>query len=627
MGAESQLRQGPDEADGLAEAVYFDSGDHRLFGWMHHPSGNAVGTLGVVICKPFGYEAICSHRGIRGFAESLAAAGVPALRFDYLGTGDSPEIDPKADQIQIWARDVTAAAAELRRRTGVPRVCFLGVRLGGLLAMLASAECSASGLVLISPILSGRRYLRELRTTRMAGAAMAGSSAAADSSTEAGSLEVSGYTLSAATLTSLGKVDFTLLPPPEVPDMLVIDGASMPVANRWAESLSARAGRTAYLALPGLVEMVMAAPQFAVVPGEMIAATRDWVVELAGRSRSASELEIGRIGDCASVRNTVLTLGEGSDPGSRTITERPVFLGRDGLVFGIVTEPRSGETRRRAVILLNTGADHHIGASRLYVSVARRWAYRGYIVLRMDLAGLGDSRTRPGCPDNDVFPPDALEDIRAAIEFLRTRYGVRDCTLSGLCSGAYHALRAAAAGVSVNRIIMVNPQHYFWNPGDTLEMLQLAEIVKNPTVYRERMFSIGAWKRLLSGQVNIVRILRIYMQRPLLAVESAARDIARILRIKLPNDLGSELEEIVARGIRVVFVFAKGDPGIDLLKLQAGASVGRLGERCRIHVIDNADHVFTQSGPRAEMEKVLSEELFAHSDWTVRKGANLEPNR
>jgi hypothetical protein len=174
---------------------------------------------------------------------------------------------------------------------------------------------------------------------------------------------------------------------------------------------------------------------------------------------------------------------------------------------------------------------------------------------------------------------------------------------------------------------MVNPQHYFWNPGDTLEMLQLAEIVKNPGVYRERMFSAGAWKRLLSGQVNIVRILKIYMKRPLLAAESAARDLARILRIKLPNDLGSELEDIVARGIRVVFIFAAGDPGIDLLKLQAGASVRRLGERCRIHVIDNADHVFTQSGPRAVMEKVLSEELFAHSDWTVKRGGSLELDR
>jgi pimeloyl-ACP methyl ester carboxylesterase len=373
--------------------------------------------------------------------------------------------------------------------------------------------------------------------------------------------------------------------------------------------------------------MVMTAPQFAVVPGEMIAATRDWLVELAGQSRAAPDLDIARPRDSVAARNMVLTLAEESGAGSKTITERPVFLGCDGLVFGIVTEPHSGETRRRAVILLNVGADYHIGASRLYVSVARRWAYRGYIVLRMDLAGLGDSRTRPGCPDNEVFPPQALEDIGAAIEFLRTRHGVRDCTLSGLCSGAYHALRAAAAGVPVNRILMVNPQHYFWNPGDTLEMLQLAEVVHNPGVYRERMFSIGAWKRLLSGQVDLMRILKIYIQRPLLAVESTARDVARILHIKLPNDLGSELEEIVARGIRVVFVFARGDPGLDLLKLQAGASVRRLGERCRIHVIDNADHIFTQSGPRAAMEQVLSEELFAHSDWTVKRDAEAELNR
>ena len=189
-----------------------------MFGWLHHPSGDSVATLGVVICKPFGYEAICSHRGIRAFAESLAAAGLPALRFDYLGTGDSAEIDPEADQIQAWARDVAAAAGELRRRTGVPRVCLLGVRLGALLAMLAAAECSVSGLVLISPILSGRRYLRELRTTRMAGAAMAGNGAAADDKKKAGSMEVSGYTLSAATLTSLGKLDFNLLPPPQCPD-------------------------------------------------------------------------------------------------------------------------------------------------------------------------------------------------------------------------------------------------------------------------------------------------------------------------------------------------------------------------------------------------------------------------
>jgi hypothetical protein len=111
-----------------------------------------------------------------------------------------------------------------------------------------------------------------------------------------------------------------------------------------------------------------------------------------------------------------------------------------------------------------------------------------------------------------------------------------------------------------------------------------------------------------------------------LALESAARDVARVLHIKLPNDLGSELEEVVRRGIRVVFVFGKDEPGIGLLKLQAGASIRRLGERCRIHIIDQADHVFTQSGPRAMMENVLTEELFARSDWAVLKSADSEPD-
>jgi hypothetical protein len=218
-----------------------------------------------------------------------------------------------------------------------------------------------------------------------------------------------------------------------------------------------------------------------------------------------------------------------------------------------------------------------------------------------------------------------LDDIRDAIEFLRSNYGVRDVTLAGLCSGAYHALRAAVAGLPVNRILMVNPQNYFWKPGETLESLQLVEVVRNPRVYRERLFSPAAWKRMLTGRVNILRIVKIYMQHPLLVAESKLRDIARRLHLRLPNDLGTELEEIVARGVRVVFVFARGEPGIGLLKLQAGNSVKRLAERCHIHTVSSGDHVFTRSGPRAIMEKIVSDELFARHEWLDKPSANLKP--
>ena len=256
--------------------------------------------------------------------------------------------------------------------------------------------------------------------------------------------------------------------------------------------------------------------------------------------------------------------------------------------------------------------------------MARRWAQHGYVVLRMDLGGVGDSGTRAGRVADNVFPEEAIDDIRAAIDFLRSSHGVRDVTLAGLCSGAYHALRAAVAGLPVNRILMVNPQNYFWKPGETLQGLQLVEVVRNPGVYRQQVFSLAAWKRMVTGQVNILRIVKIYMQRPLLAAESTLRDFARRLHIRLPNDLGTELEEVVARGVRVVFVFARGEPGIDLLKLQAGNSVKRLAERCHIHTIDSGDHVFTRSGPRAMMEKIVSDELFARPEWLDKRSANLK---
>jgi hypothetical protein len=127
-------------------------------------------------------------------------------RFDYLGTGDSGEIDPQADQLEVWTGDVASAAQELGRRSGVTQICFLGIRLGAPLTMLAAAQCSTnSSLVLISPILGGRRYLRELPTIRMAASAGQTRADVAPNRRDAGAMEISGFTFSAATLASLNK--------------------------------------------------------------------------------------------------------------------------------------------------------------------------------------------------------------------------------------------------------------------------------------------------------------------------------------------------------------------------------------------------------------------------------------
>jgi alpha-beta hydrolase superfamily lysophospholipase len=616
---------GYEASPGTAEALYFDSHGYQLFGWLHRPPNDMQGSIGLVVCKPFGYEAICSHRSLRTFAETAADIGVPALRFDYVSTGDSADIDLQADQLEAWSRNIATAAAELQQRTGVERIYLLGFRLGALLAAMAASDCEAvAGLILVAPVVSGPRYLREMRTTRLAASLGAsgdsvGTLAPNGLSGTGGSMEVSGFSFAAATLAHLAQTELTKLGMRPSLEILVMDGKGLSAARDWINGLSGNGMRAEHQTLPGTVEMLMTDPQFAVVPEAMVAAMREWLLRIQPQPAATRHEKAARTPDRGPVLPTPVLRLAGNDL-QHLVSERPVFLTSQTILFGVVTEPREGDKRRRGVILLNVGAEHHIGASRMYVTLARHWARHGYTVLRLDLAGIGDSGTRLGRPHNEVFPPAAIDDILVAVEYMRSRYSIGDITLGGLCSGAYHSLRAALVVPSVDRILLVNPMNYVWSESLTAEDLQLeVDVARNVKFYRDRMLSAAIWRRVFSGRLSIWRIVRIVMHRPLLNLRSRIYDCARSLRIHIPGDLGWELEELAARGVKMIFVFARGEPGIDLLKLQAGSSIKRLGAHCLIHVIDSADHIFSHGPMRNLLERVLSDGLFAR---TSRDGGN-----
>jgi alpha-beta hydrolase superfamily lysophospholipase len=599
-----------------AQPIYFAASDHELFGWLYEPKSDTSYDIGLVICKPFGYEAMCAHRSMRALAELMASMGIPTLLFDYLGTGDSPDIDPYANQLDVWSADVAAAARELQNRTGVTRVCLLGIRLGALLATLAARYCTdVSGLILIAPIVAGRRYLRELRTTRLAAALGSDRKepvpGAGDvDSADAQPMEVSGFSLSPSTVQTLRQTDLKDYTPP-VKDVLILDSQTLPTARAWVALLSAAGARTDYHAIPGIVEMLMTDPQFAVLAEAIPPAMSDWLPRLNAQS-TARDPTRARVERQPGSGPVALQLSREGSALSGGLWERPVFLRSGALLFGIVTEPSKDNKRRRCVILLNVGAEHHIGSNRMYVALSRKWAAHGYTVLRLDLAGLGDSETRAGRPDSDVFPSGALDDIRVAVDFMRKQYGSCDITLAGICSGAYHSLRAAIAGMAVNRILLVNPMNFLWGEGLSAPNLQLnIDVNRNLGFYRERLFSLDIWKRILTGRLNPWRIVRIAVGRPLLNLMSILGNVARTMKIRLPGDLGWELLQVKDRGVRMIFVFARGEPGLDVLRLQAGSAIKRLGEHCAIHVIDSADHIFSHGSTREALEQILSRELFS----------------
>ena len=80
-----------------------------LFGWYHAADAGGRDIV-VVLCPPMGPEYTRSHRTLRHLADRLALAGIPALRFDYHGVGDSAGDEDDPDRVGHWRARVAAPA-------------------------------------------------------------------------------------------------------------------------------------------------------------------------------------------------------------------------------------------------------------------------------------------------------------------------------------------------------------------------------------------------------------------------------------------------------------------------------------------------------------------------------------
>ena len=570
-------------------------GQNRLFGWFHPPRVSVARRCGVVLCNPFAAAALGTHRSYRRFAEAFAAAGYPAVRFDYDGTGDSAGNDGDPQRMRAWTGSVRAAIDLCKRLGAVDSVVLLGLRFGGTLAVLAAeGRSDVAGLALWSPAWSGRKFVRELKMLNATSAAGLAAGSTAPASAD-GRLEAAGFLHEAATIAHMGAVNLMKVPV-RVPRAVLLTRDDDSPEEDYRDSLRSQGVAVSEINVPGYAAMMQDA-QYSVVPVAAIEAVCGWLQqnwpEAADAGRSPEALQ------CPD-----LDTGKRADDGDLPVLERYLRFGDDGELFGILSfpEPSQELANRTAVIFVNAGGNHRIGPSRLNVVLSRFVASLGHIALRMDVGGLGDSlRTVEPLP---IFSLDSVPDVCKAIDLLATLGDTppQRTVIVGLCSGGYLTMHTASQDARVSGQIVLNQPVFEFDAEGTAGKAAQAPI-KPIHFYTTALFRLDTWKRLLTGNIDYPRIIRSGSAK--LHERFIVRNLALLHRLGLVRDhsVVARFRALGQRGVNTFLIYSENDGAIDEMETHLGKDAELINSdpNFKLVILKGADHTFTGYAARQSL--------------------------
>ncbi len=224
--------------------------------------------------------------------------------------------------------------------------------------------------------------------------------------------------------------------------------------------------------------------------------------------------------------------------------ERILRVGKPTPLIGIATEPTTFDPSRPALLILNSGVMHHVGACRLSVKIARSVAERGVLAVRFDFSGIGDSEPRRGA---ESFETTSLRECTEVMDYLEKNRGITQFIIFGLCSGADAAYNTALADKRViafsqiDAYCYVTPLFYFHH-------------------YFPVFFNYARWKRFLSNQFRGFLKYSTPNEASAPTETSENFEMPTYTRIFPPREtVARGLSELASRGVKMQVIFTGGE--------------------------------------------------------------------
>ncbi|TQV74603.1 hypothetical protein FLL45_06465 [Aliikangiella marina] len=590
---------------------YFGENERAMLGWLHFDERVKQSDTCVLICPPLGLEYMNTYRSLRYLADYFALAGIPALRFDYYGTGDSSGFNIEGNRLVDWTEAIIQSKDKVKSLTGAKKVAVFGLGIGGTIAASAPFNEIIDYLILWGTPDRGKRFVREIKALQM-------TSAIDSSDLESGRIEAGGMIYWPETIDAFGQINLQQSKP-HADRVLLLERDDVPVMKKLASSWASMEDKLEVKVLDGFSDMLQNA-HLSLVPHSALQEIASW---LKAKSNLKVELTSHQIEAMVrdQVSKQVFSIPNNApsnidaSPVTTTISERFFRFGKNDKGFGIVASPEETSSDLPKIVLLNSGATHRVAPGRLYVLLSRQLAKCGFDVFRVDLPGLGDSQINDRDLERIEYPDEPSEKIESIIKAIEKQYPGSQFIVMGLCSGAYHSFKYGMETTRSNILesVLINPLVFYWDKRASVD--SFARNFSDWNDFKLALTNIRSWKRFLKFEINIFAKIKIVLIRMCVKLESLMRRMigqaSEASDCGNTGDLNKDLNAFINKGIKLSFFFSREDPGYDLLTTSANITAPKLIKAKKIDVsfVEKADHTFSKFKPKHKVIELIVKHL------------------